>query len=233
MKGRMKKIVFIGTYDKTDMLLYVAKILTLMGKKVLLIDTTILKKSRYIVPTMIQEKQYVTTYEDIDVAIGFENFEAIQKYQQNFGGATEYDFALMDIDRAIAYQKFEITAEDRHFFVTSFDVYNLKRGLQVLAYIQKDAVVTKVYYTKSMLAEEDEYLNYLAADYQIKWDESDIVFFPFETVDLNAIYINQRAGRIQMKGLSNTYVDSVLYLTEAITGESSGKIKNAYKLLDA
>ena len=35
----MKKIVFIGTYDKTDMLLYVAKILTLMGKKVILIDT--------------------------------------------------------------------------------------------------------------------------------------------------------------------------------------------------
>ena len=228
----MKRIVFIGAYDKTDMLLYVAKILTLMGKKVILIDTTILKKSRYIVPTMIQEKQYITTYEDIDVAIGFESFEAIQKYQKDFGKVEEYDIALVDIDRAIAYQKFEITAKDQHFFVTSFDVYNLKRGLQVLAYIQKDAVVTKIYYTKSMLAEEDEYLNYLAADYKIKWDESDIVFFPFETVDLNAIYINQRAGRIQMKGLSNTYVDSILYLIEAITGESSGKIRNAYKALD-
>lgn len=111
----MKRIVFIGAYDKTDMLLYVAKILTLMGKKVILIDTTILKKSRYIVPTMIQEKQYITTYEDIDVAIGFESFEAIQKYQKDFGKVEEYDIALVDIDRAIAYQKFEITAKDQHF----------------------------------------------------------------------------------------------------------------------
>ena len=98
MEERMKKIVFIGSYDKTDMLLYVAKILTMMGKKVILIDTTILKKSRYIVPTMVQQKQYITTYEDIDVAIGFESFGAIQKYQHSLGNVTQYDVALLDID---------------------------------------------------------------------------------------------------------------------------------------
>lgn len=229
----MKRYVFIGAYDKTDMLIYVAKILTLMGKKVILIDTTLLKKSRYIVPTMVQEKQYITTYEDIDVAIGFESFEAIKKYQREIlGQETEYDIALLDIDRAIAYQKFGITKEDRHFFVTSFDVYNLKRGVQVLAYINKEAKVTKIYYTKNMLAEEDEYLNYLSKDYKIKWDNQDIIFFPFETADQNAIFINQRAGRIQMKGLSNVYVDSVLFLVEEITGAGSGKVKKAYKMLE-
>lgn len=228
----MKKVVFIGSYDKTDMLIYVAKILTLMGKRVILIDTTLLKKSRYIVPTMVQEKQYITTYEDIDVAIGFENFSAIQKYQKEVGTVCEYDIAIFDIDRAIAYQKFGLQADDQHFFVTSFDIYNLKRGLQVLAYIPKEAIVTKIYYTKSMLAEEDEYLNYLAKDYRINWNQENILFFPFETADQNAIYTNQRAGRIQMKGLSSTYIDSVLYLVEEITGESEGKIRNAYKVLE-
>ncbi len=228
----MKKIVFIGSYDKTDMLIYVAKILTLMGKKVIFIDTTLLKKSRYIVPTMVQEKKYITTYEDIDVAIGFENFEAIEQYQKNLGRDCDYDIALFDIDRAIAYQKFGLNADAQHFFVTSFDVYNLKRGLQVLAYIPKDAVVTKIYYTKSMLEEEDEYLNYLARDYKINWNQENIIFFPFETSDQNAIFTNQRVGRIQMKGISTIYVDSILYLVEDITGESSGKIRNAYKILD-
>ncbi len=232
MEERMKKIVFIGSYDKTDMLLYVAKILTMMGKKVILIDTTILKKSRYIVPTMVQQKQYITTYEDIDVAIGFESFGAIQKYQHSLGNVTQYDVALLDIDRAIAYQKFEVTAEDQHFFVTSFDVYNLKRGLQVLAYVAQNAVVTKVYYTKSMASEEDEYLNYLAKDYRIKWDKDNVIFFPFETADQNAIFINQRTGRIQMKGLSKVYIDSILYLVENITGESSSKIRNAFKAIE-
>ena len=45
----MKKITFIGSYDKTDFLLYVAKILTVLGKKVLIIDSTITKKAKNIV----------------------------------------------------------------------------------------------------------------------------------------------------------------------------------------
>lgn len=229
----MKKNVFIGSYDKTDMLLYVAKILTLLGKKVILIDTTVLKKSRYIVPTMVHEKQYITNFQDIDVAIGFDSFESIAKYQKNIlGEETKYDIALLDIDRAIAYQKFDISEKDRHFFVTSFDVYNLKRGIQVLAYINPNAKVTKVYYTKSMLSEEDEYLNYLAKNYKINWDKKNIIFFPFETSDQNAIFINQRSGKIQMKGLSNIYVDSILFLAEDISGESEGKVRKAYKIMD-
>ncbi len=229
----MKKYAFIGAYDKTDMLIYVAKILTLMGKKVILVDTTLLKKSRYIVPTMLQEKQYITTFEDIDIAIGFENLEAISQYQRKtLGKEIAYDIVLLDIDRAIAYQKFGIQSEDRHFFVTSFDVYHLKRGVQVLAYIQKNVKVTKIYYTKSMLAEEDDYLNYLAKDYKINWDKKNIIFFPFETEDFNAIFISQRSGRIQMKGLSNVYIDSILFLVEEITGEGSGKVRKAYKMID-
>lgn len=229
----MKKYAFIGAYDKTDMLLYAAKILTLMGKKVMLVDTTILKKSRYIVPTMINEKQYITSYEAIDVAIGFDSLEAINQYQtEKFGKVTQYDIVMLDIDRAIAYQKFNITSDDVHFFVTSFDVYQLKRGIQVLAYIAKEAKVTKIYYTKEMLSAEDEYFHHLAKDYKIKWDQKDIIFFPFETTDLNAIYTNQRSGRIQMKGFSSSYIDSLLYLVEKMSGEGSGKVKKAYKMIE-
>lgn len=230
----MKRYVFIGTYDKTDMLVYVAKLLTLMEKKVIIVDTTMLKKSRYVVPAISQEKQYITSYEGIDIAIGFENFEAIKQYQvQSFGKEIEYDIVLFDIDRAIAYQKFGINKQDVHFFVTSFDVFNLKRGVQILAYVAKDIKITKIYYTKEMLMEEDEYLNYLSRNYKINWDDKDILFFPFETSDFDAIYINQRAERIQLKGLSSGYIDSLLYLTEKITGEGNGKVKRAYKMLDS
>ena len=83
-----------------------------------------------------------------------------------------------------------------------------------------------------MLSEEDEYLNYLAKNYKINWDKKNIIFFPFETSDQNAIFINQRAGKIQMKGLSNIYVDSILFLAEDISGESEGKVRKAYKIMD-
>lgn len=229
----MKKIIFIGAFDKTDMLIYAAKILTLMQKKVLIVDTTLLKKSRYIVPSMVQEKQYITNYEEIDFAIGFENFESIVKYQQStIGQAINYDYVLFDIDRAIAYKKFNLTAESKHFVVTSFDVYNLKRAVQILAHIDKNATVTRVYYTKNMIQEEDAYFRHLVSKINIKWDENNLVYFPFETEDQDAIFINQRTGRIQLKGLSKTYIDSLVYLLENMTGESSGNLKKALKRIE-
>ena len=40
----MKKIGFIGAYDKTDLILNIAKILTEAGRKVLVVDTTTTQK---------------------------------------------------------------------------------------------------------------------------------------------------------------------------------------------
>lgn len=42
----------------------------------------------------------------------------------------------------------------------------------------------------------------------------------------------KEVGRIQMKGLSNVYVDSILFLAEEISGEGSGKVRKAYKMLE-
>ena len=40
----MKKIGFVGAYDKTDIILNIAKILTLFGKNVLVVDNTTIQK---------------------------------------------------------------------------------------------------------------------------------------------------------------------------------------------
>ena len=76
----MRKIGFIGAYDKTDMLLNIAKILTTMSKKVLIIDSTINQKAKYVVPMINPTISYVTFFEDIDVAVGFNTLEDIERY---------------------------------------------------------------------------------------------------------------------------------------------------------
>ena len=65
----MKKIGFIGAYDKTDLIIYIAKILTTLKKKVLVIDATTKQKARYVVPVINPTKMYVTEYEEIDIAL--------------------------------------------------------------------------------------------------------------------------------------------------------------------
>ena len=42
----MEKIAFIGSYDKADMLVCIAKILTTLKKKVIVIDANALTKTR-------------------------------------------------------------------------------------------------------------------------------------------------------------------------------------------
>ncbi|WP_304401818.1 hypothetical protein [uncultured Clostridium sp.] len=228
----MKKVAFIGSYDKADMIICIAKLLTIMKKKVIVIDATALSKTRYIVPTMQSSKQYITTYENVDVAIGFENFEQIKAYSSlSKTDELDYDYALIDIDSYKGYYYFGIKPEDKKFFVTSFDLYSLRRGLQVLRKIPEPVEVKKVLFTKDMDPKERQYLNFLSKGIKVKWDE-DIVYFPFETSDLNAIYSNQRSGRIQLKGLSATYIDGIEYLVEEISDASQGEVKKTVKILE-
>ena len=65
----MKKVGFIGAYDKTDLIIYVAKILTALNKSVLIVDATTTQKSRYVVPAINPTVKYVTEYEEIDIAL--------------------------------------------------------------------------------------------------------------------------------------------------------------------
>lgn len=228
----MEKIAFIGSYDKADMIIYIAKILSIMGKRVIVVDSTALQKTRYIVPTMQAQKQYITTFEKVDIAIGFESFDQIKKYKAvNDGDKFDYDYALIDIDSYRGYYYFGIKTEDKKYFVTSFDIYCLRRGLQVFKKLEQPTSVTKVLFTKEMLAEEDQYLNYISKNLKIKWN-SDILFFPFELGDQNTIFANQRSGRIRIKGLSTQYIDGIMYIVEGISGAGNGEVKKATKILE-
>ncbi len=228
----MENVAFIGGYDKADMILYIGRLLTLMGKKVLIIDSTGLQKTRYVVPTMQAAKQYVTTYEKVDIAIGFQTLDEIKKYKAlETKDAFDYDYALIDIDSYRGYYYFGIKTEDKKYFVTSFDIYNLRKGLQVFRRLETPTIVKKVLFSKTMDPAEDEYLNYLSKSIKIKWD-SDIVYFPFENGDLSSIFANQRTGKIRVRGLSNQYIEGICYLTEEISGSSQGEVKKALRYLE-
>ena len=76
----MKKIGFIGATDKTDLIVYVAKTLELLGKKVIVVDTTIMQKTKYVVPSISPTKTYITDFDNVDYAVGFENAEDLARY---------------------------------------------------------------------------------------------------------------------------------------------------------
>lgn len=229
----MKKIGFIGVYDKTDLIINVAKILTTTKKKVLIVDATMLQKSRYIVPVINPTKMYVTEYEDIDVAIGFSNFDDIKKYLgMPVEQELDYDIVFVDTDNIQGYKQFNLQDAEKRYFVTSFDLYSLKKGLEALIGLENMTSLTKVYFSKDMLKEDDDYLNYLSKEYKVIWEEEKI-YFPIENGDLSVIYENQRVAKVGFRKLSIQYKDGLAYIAEQILGDGSdGEIRRAIKTIE-
>ena len=229
----MRKIGFIGAYDKTDLILYLARILSASGKKILFIDSTITQKAKYVVPEISPVKSYVTNFENIDVAVGFEDYYGIKEYLGMPSHADlGYDYAFLDIDDAQKLENFQIDPNDVNYFVTSFDLYSLKRGLEVLSNLKDKLKLTKVLFTREALQEEDDYLNFLSMGYKIEWSD-DIVYFPLEVGDQSVTIENQRVSRIKYKKLSLQYRDNLLYMLEQIVGDKEySTVKKVYKQLE-
>ena len=229
----MRKIGFIGAYDKTDLILYLARILSASGKKILFIDSTITQKAKYVVPEISPVKSYVTNFENIDVAVGFEDYFGIKEYLGMPAHADMgYDYAFIDIDDAQKLDSFQIDPEDVNYFITSFDLYSLKKGIEILASTNKELKLTKVYFAREVHKEDDEYLNFLAKDYNIEWNEEKI-YFPFEMGDQTTIAENQRVSKIKLKKLTQSYKEGLMYIIEQIMEDNEiGNLRKVFRQLE-
>ena len=212
----MQKIGFIGGYDKIDLILNIAKILTVAGKKILVIDCTHKQKARYVVPTITPTPSYVTEFEDIDVAVGFGSQEQLQQYLGVQDFKQKYDMIFVDTDMPVMFERFGLSNSDINYFVTSFDVYDLKRGLDTIRHLKEPTKMTKILFSKNMSAEEEQYLNFLAKDYNVVWNDYKI-YFPINMDDWSAIIENQRVEKIKFKKLTSAYKANLLFITEEIS----------------
>lgn len=213
----MKKIGFVGAYDKTDLILYSAKVIAELDKKVLIVDATSLQKTRYIVPCIAPSKYYITEFEKIDIAVGFSTLEDIKKYL----GVDElqYDIIMIDIDENDTFHRFEMVTADKNYFVTAFDSYSLKKGLEIIGKMDDKIIMKKILFSHEMLDEEDDYLNFLSFYYSVRWEENKI-FFPYENGDSSAIIENQRTARIRYKNLSDSYKEGLCAIAQDIMSVS-------------
>lgn len=226
----MKKIGFIGAYDKTDIILSIAKILTMANKKVLVLDNTITQKCKYVVPVISPTKSYITSYEDIDVAVGFENIERLRQYlglEEN--EKMEYDFFIIDTDSFEGVSSFGLPSSDKLYFVTAFDTYSLKKGTEILSQLGVPTHITRIFFSKDMLKEEEEYFDYLSLGSKAIWNEEKI-YFLLENGDFPSIMENQRISKIKFSNLSDEYKENIKFLVNDIEPTiGKGTIKNIIK----
>lgn len=219
----MKKVGFIGGTDKTNLLIYIAKLLDDLNKKVLVIDTTFMQKMRYIVPSINPTKSYITYYENIDFAIGFNNIQEIMRYLGVKDEQEEnipYDFVLIDIDSAEAIENFQIEDTKENFFVTTFDMYSLQKGIEILKNLPKTMNLSKILHNYNMQKDDEQYLLYLTADAKVMWNDFSI-YMPILEENEQAMQENQRVYKARLKKLIPEYQEGIIYIVQNIVKDLS------------
>ena len=229
----MKKIGFIGATDKTDLIVYVAKVLEDLGKKVLVVDTTITQKTKYVVPSISPTKTYITDFNNVDYAIGFQNIEDIARYlglkENEKIENLNYDYMLIDIDNEQKIDNFEIDEVGKNFFVTTFDIYSLKRGIEILKNIPLNMNLSKILMNYSIKKDDEDYLNYLSLDTRVVWTDFSI-YIPLLDENEQLIEDNQRIYRARLKRLIPEYQEGIIYIVQNIVEDLSvGKIRKMIK----
>ncbi len=237
----MKKIGFIGAYDKANFLVYLSKVLTILGHRVLVIDASDVQKIKYIVPAVNPTKSYITTFEDIDFAVGFDSWKNVERYlgltydtndeedEDENKNKNPYDYILMDIDSGEKLEAFEIQNAEKNYFVTTFDMYSLKKGINIFQNIQEPITLTKILFSYQSSKVEEEYLNFISMPYKINWNEYNL-YFKILGEDNKVFEDNQRIEKIRFRRLSPDFKNTLSYVVQDIyKSESMMKIKKAMK----
>ncbi len=240
----MKKIGFIGAFDKSNFIIYTAKLLEQLNYKILLVDATSNQKLKYIVPSINPTKAYITNFENMDFAVGFESWEEIEKYlnlksdtndedEQNSENKNLnnelYDYVIVDIDEPEKIEAYNLNEFEKNYFVTSFDMYSLRKGLNILNGFNNNSRLTKILFSYEANKEDEEYLNLLSIEYKIDWNEYTIYFQIFGE-DNKVFEENQRLEKIRYRRLSQNYKESLAYVAQDIDKKHNlGSIKKLMK----
>lgn len=214
----MKQVGFIGSYDKKDLLLYIGRVLTNIGRKVLIIDATMMQRMRYIVQNTSRNKSmtFVSEYLGIDVAVGFMNLGQIAAYFKT--NNLPYDLIMIDSDNPQTYTTFMIPAMKNVFLVTSFDQAEINRTIEMLKVVKHPESITTVAMSADLSSSQEKALLHKLKEMNLKISKHKVQFAD-TNVDRKAILHNQLVRELRMKNHTNTFRDSLEYVTSLVADE--------------
>lgn len=228
----MKTWIFTGICDKSDMLLYMCKILASGDKRVLLVDGAIDAKYEHCISVMHPQLP-VKEFAGFDVATGFDNYQALAGYLEAME-EKNYDYIVMDVEKSDFLSKYEWDTADAHVWVSGFEVTGLRKSAVLLddlraartndplppfhrVYVQVIDDLTDEAYIEGYM--EDSRIQWLGPPVKMPWDE---LFFALKIK-------NEHAGRLAIKSLSRRYKRSLTELIRMLTEMEQRHIRRALR----
>ncbi len=237
----MKCVGFVGNIDKTELVMYVAKMLSTLGKKTVYIDATTEQKTRYIIPTIgdtNEDNQYVVQHDGVDFAIGFTNMLELKKYFLSKGeDFTEFEYVLVNTDNTDMCDEYDLKNANELFFVSSYDKFHIVKGIELLKYMcamkrktdtEAQVVLTKILYFSEVNTADSKYIDILSQNLPLLW-KHDPINFPYDQGDLSVNIQNQYNSKIDVRFLTSGYKEGIITTVSCITGDDKGTLKKVLK----
>jgi len=214
----LKQVGFIGSYDKKDILLYISKVLTNCGIKVLIVYATIAQRMRYIIQNTSSNNSmtFVSEYLGIDIAVGFMNLGQVAAYFKT--NSLPYDLVLVDSDNIQTVASFMIPAMKNIFLFTSYDQAEINKIVETLKYINKPINVTEVIMSADLSSSQEKALLHKLKETGAIVEKHKVQFAD-TNIDRKAILQNQLVREIRMKNHTSTFKDSLEYVTSLVSDE--------------
>lgn len=224
----MPVIGLIGYVDKYDFAINLAKTINIMNKSVLVVDATLDRKLKYIVPALNNiGKAYVTQYNNIDFAVGFDSMHDVENYMCDQGiNIGLYDYIIIDMDSPRSYEFFRTRGIDKMYFFITTSVLSVAKDREIIkairVYNQDEIKMTKVLHKSFISRAAEDYFESQISDYNVNWQEPTYEI-PDDEIDRQVNTDSQFSGIINIKKHSKIYISTIADMTAEIVDDVTSK----------
>lgn len=234
----MQVVGLIGYVDKYDFVINLAKTINIMEKSVLVVDATLDRKLKNVIPALNTiGKSYVTQYSNIDFALGFNSMHDVENYMCEQGiNIGLYDYILIDIDSPKSYEFFRSRGIDKHYIFIDTNILSINKNKEIIKAIRVYNQLTedkmklqKVYFKSYYSRAANDYFEKNIAEYDVEWLEPDYEVQMTE-VDIMQNIDSQFSGIISIKKHSKMYIDLLADMAADLIEDVTPKmVKNQIK----
>lgn len=225
----MQIIGLIGYVDKYDFAINLAKSINIMNKSVLVVDATNDQKLKAIIPALDNiGSSYITSYNNIDFALGFKSMHDVENYTAELGiNLSLYDFIIIDIDSVKTYELFRSRNFDKMYFFIDTSVLSVEKNKEIIkamrVYSKEEAIsLRKIFYHAFMSRAAEKYFEDQIEAYNIKWLEPEYEI-NVDDVDKVVDIDSQFSGIIELRRHSKIYINTLADIASEILDDITTK----------
>ena len=215
----MQVIGLVGYMDKYDFVMNLARTINIMDKSVLVVDAT-----------LDQKLTYVTQYNNIDFAVGFNSMHDVENYMIEQGiNINLYDHILIDIDSPKGYELFRTRGINKTYLFLDTNVLSLSKNKELVkamrVYTQQgdNLELSRVWFKAYLSRASQEYFDKQIEEYNAKWTEPEYEI-PYDERDKMEDIDSELSGIINIKKHSKMYISAIADMTAEIVEDANSKM---------